>query len=90
MIIKWGRPEHSHCIQPYTWKQVLTKVNGIRTPHKTGGLGKRLEPDGYESWLCLLDHACGDPSFCWVYHETNKVFTPWGTNSELKLFKPSN
>jgi hypothetical protein len=63
MIIKWGRPEHSHCIQPYTWKQVLTKVNGIRTPHKTGGLGKRLGPDGYESWICLL-YQQANP--CWT------------------------
>jgi hypothetical protein len=32
-----------------------------------------------------MDHFCGDPVFCWVYHETNKVFTPWGPNSELLL-----
>lgn len=29
---------------------------------------------GYETWVCLLDtHPCGDPYYCWVYHETNKV-----------------
>lgn len=26
-----------------------------------------------------------DPWFCFVYHEQNKVFTPWGKNSQLKL-----
>ena len=29
---------------------------------------------GYQTWLCLLEnHPCGDPYYCWVYHETNKV-----------------
>ena len=32
-----------------------------------------------------MDHFCGDPVFCWVYHEVNKVFTPWGPNSEILL-----
>jgi hypothetical protein len=33
----------------------------------------------------LDDHPCSNPHYCWVYHETNKVFTPWGTNTELGL-----
>ena len=54
--------------------------------YKMGGLGKRLEPGGYQTWVCLLDdHPCGDPHYCWVYHETDKVFTAWGTNTELGL-----
>ena len=49
-------------------------------------VGKRLEPGGYQTWVCLLDdHPCGDPHYCWVYHETDKVFMPWGTNTELGL-----
>ena len=51
---------------------------------RTGGLGRHMQEDVYESWVCM-DHFCGDPVFCWVYHETEKVFTPWGTNSELLL-----
>jgi hypothetical protein len=43
-----------------------------------------LQENLYESWVCM-EHFCGDPVFCWVYHETNKVFTPWGPNSELLL-----
>ena len=55
-------------------------------PYKVGGLGKRLEPGGYETWVCLLDdHPCGDPHYCWVYHKTDKVFTAWGINTELGL-----
>ena len=53
---------------------------------RTGGLGRLMQENVYESWVCL-DHFCGDPVFCWVYHEIDKVFTSWGTNSEILLVK---
>ena len=82
----WGRPGHSHCVQPYTWHELVDGYKDKYIPYKMGGLGKRLEPGGYQTWVCLLDdHPCGDPHYCWVYHETDKVFTPWGTNTELGL-----
>ena len=82
----WGRPGHSHCVQPYTWHELVDGYKDKYIPYKMGGLGKRLEPGGYETWVCLLDdHPCGDPHYCWVYHETDKVFTAWGTNTELGL-----
>ena len=86
----WGRPGHSHCHQPYSWTELIEGYKDCLPDNKIkmGGLGTRLEPDrGYQTWLCLLDHPCGDPSYCWVYHERDQVFTPWGKNSELKLFK---
>ena len=47
-----------------------------------------MEDDGYETWQCLRDHYCATditgPWFCFVYHETNKVFTPWGHNSQAR------
>ena len=82
----WGRPGHSHCVQPYTWGELLKGYKDKYIPYKVGGLGKLLEPGGYQTWVCLLDdHPCGDPHYCWVYHETDKVFTAWGTNTELGL-----
>jgi len=82
----WGRPGHAHCVQPYTWDELVDGYKDKHIPYKLGGLGKRLEPGGYETWVCLLDdHPCGDPHYCWVFHETRKVFTPWGTNTELGL-----
>ena len=82
----WGRPGHSHCVQPYTWDELVDGYKDKYIPYKIGGLGKRLEPGGYQTWVCLLDdHPCGDPHYCWVYHETDKVFMPWGTNTELGL-----
>ena len=43
-----------------------------------------MEVGGYEVWLCLENHPCGDPYFCFVYHEGH-VFMPWAENSILKL-----
>ena len=80
------RYSHSHCVQPYTWHELVDGYKDKYIPYKMGGLGKRLEPGGYQTWVCLLDdHPCGDPHYCWVYHETDKVFMPWGTNTELGL-----
>ena len=82
----WGRPGHSHCVQPYAWDELVDGYKDKYILYKMGGLGKRLEPGGYQTWVCLLDdHPCGDPHYCWVYHETDKVFMPWGTNTELGL-----
>ena len=78
----WGRPLRA----TYTWDELVDGYKDRYIPYKIGGLGKRLEPGGYQTWVCLLDdHPCGDPHYCWVYHETDKVFMPWGTNTELGL-----
>jgi hypothetical protein len=93
----WGSAEYAHCEQPYSWPQLnemykrINRQNGSSTFFKMGGLGKLLEEDGYETWQCLRDHYCAvnpdDPWFCFVYHETNKTFSPWGENSRLKLVR---
>ncbi len=49
---------------------------------RTGGLGRHMQEDVHESWVCM-DHYWGDSVFCCVYNEIDQVFTPWGTNSEL-------
>ena len=82
--------------------RVLVNIALIRHHHRavetlTGGLGKLMEVDGYETWQCICDHSCAwesstDPQdswFCFLYHETNEVLTPRGPNSLLKLVAPS-
>jgi hypothetical protein len=87
----WGDAQHARCVQPYSWDELLHGYKGknISTSFKMGGLGKLVEQDGYETWLCFKDHFCAveptNPWFCFVYHETNQVFTPWGENNQLKL-----
>ena len=85
----WGKQEYADCGLPYTWGELLHKYKDDAEMFKGGGLGKLMELDGYETWQCIRDHHCAkfahDPWFCFVYHETKKVFTPWGHNSDLKL-----
>jgi hypothetical protein len=51
----WGRHGHGHCVQPYSWDELVDGYQGRHIPYKVGGLGKRLEPGGYQTWVCLLD-----------------------------------
>jgi len=83
----WGTPGYTHCDQPYSWRELVYGYKDNKVPVKSGGLGKFLDHGGYQTWVCINHHFCGDPYFCWVYHEMNKVFTPWGTNGELQLVK---
>ena len=89
----WGKQEYADCGLPYTWGELLHKYKDDAEMFKSGGLGKLMEWDGYETWQCIRDHHCAndplDPWFCFVYHETKKVFTPWGHNSDLKLVEPA-
>ena len=78
------RSAFAHCQQPFSWPQI-TRSN--ETMVRTGGLGELLEEGGYEVWVCVRDHECGDPWFCWVWHETDAEFRAWGLNSELKLIR---
>ena len=94
----WGSPEYDHCEQPFSWDDLISafksgkRHGGGQDAHevfdvkfKSGGLGHLSNEGGYQTWICIKDHFCGDPFFCWVYHETRKAFTPWGTARELRL-----
>ena len=87
----WGKQEYVHCVQPYTWRELVYGYKNSRVVYKVGGLGRLLEEGGYQTWQCFPDHYCAtddsDPWFCFVYHETEKVFTPWGENSRLELVR---
>ena len=86
----WNQLQYKSC-QPLfdSWADMRRRLDEGSLVIKTGGLGKLMEIHGYETWQCLLFHSCAtdprDPWFCFVYHETNKVFTPWGQNARLKL-----
>ena len=89
----WGKSEYDHCEQALSWQGLIEGDKTGTVTFKMGGLGVLMEEEGYETWQCIRDHYCAtdiaDPWFCFVYHETNKVFTPWGHNSQLKLVSPS-
>merc|ERR1712216_815818 len=82
----WGHSMYSHCEQPHPWEALADGISDkTGFSFLTGGLGKMTEIGSYEVWLCVEDHACGDPWFCLVYHEESKVFIPWAENSLLGL-----
>ncbi len=81
----WGNSSYSRCQLPFSWTELNKGYKEREILFRTGGLGRHMQENVYESWVCVRDHFCGDPVFCWVYHENDKVFTPWGPNSELLL-----
>ena len=84
-VPSWGHSKYSHCSQRFSWEQLVEGELRGTIAFATGGLGKMMEVGGYEVWLCLEHHPCGDPYFCFVYHEGQNVFTPWAENSILNL-----
>eukprot|EP00960_Hanusia_phi_P034221 750928-Hanusia_phi.AAC.2 len=86
-FLGWGSELYSHCQLMHTWDDIIQGANSQR--FKTGGLGK-LMVDKFESWVCEKNHSCAaadDPYFCFVYHEVNQTFLPWGPNKDLSLLK---
>ena len=85
-------PEYDHCKQELSWKELLRGNRTGEITFEMGGLGRRMKRGGYETWQCICNHYCAtdtaDPWFCFVYHETQQVFTPWGPNSKLKMVPP--
>jgi FtsZ-binding cell division protein ZapB len=80
----WGNSAYTRCQLSFSWTELNKGYKEREIAFRTGGLGRHMQEDVYETWVCM-DHFCGDPVFCWVYHEIEKIFTPWGTNSELLL-----
>jgi hypothetical protein len=86
----WGKPEYRHCHQPFNWTELIHGYKDERIKLKSGGLGQLIEDGAHEVWVCIRDHYCGDPWFCFVYHEGTREFTAWGPNSQLDLVKEKN
>ncbi|EKX47854.1 hypothetical protein GUITHDRAFT_137228 [Guillardia theta CCMP2712] len=88
----WGNITFVHCVQPYTWTELVQNYKTNSVFFKTGGLGE-LQREGIYTWQCFKDHYCAtgpeDPWFCFVYDEVTSKFIPWGPNSELQLVVPS-
>ena len=83
----WGRCEHAGCRLDHTWEDITDALVRGTMEAKIGGMGKLMNAT-YGVWLCAGPHWCapdhGD-HFCFVYHEAEHRFIPWGKNSELQL-----
>ena len=60
-----------------------------KVTYKTGDLGRVAYPDVFEAWVCIYGDPCAtdliDGYFCYVYHEKEDKFVPWGPNTVLRL-----
>jgi len=73
------------CSLHQTWQDMI-ESSEWETRFATGGLGKMMEEDHYEVWLCDSQHACalGD-MMCFTFNEQSMQFEPLGLNSHLKF-----
>ena len=87
----WNQLQYKSC-QPLfdSWADMRRRLDEGSLVIKTGGLGKLMVLEEYESWVCVRDDACalgGDDFFCYVFNEATSLFVPWDQNSKLKLFR---
>ena len=97
----WGQAAFAQCNQPFSWQELIQdmsedvyKTGGLGTLMEMDGyetwvcLHSSITRPRWNSLQCPNTGPAAevDPWFCWVYHETREVFTPWGPNSMVKLF----
>ena len=74
------------CRLDHTWSEIREELVRGTMEAKLGGLGKLMNAS-YGVWICV-NHWCAPSTgdyFCFVYHEIDHHFVPWGPNSELHL-----
>lgn len=77
-----------HCDFEKGWETLVNEYMQDETLWYTGGLGKLMQTDVIEVWMCYRDHRCSTEGnyMCWVYHEADEVWIPWSTNQKLELY----
>jgi len=88
-VLHFNEPRFQHCRTPYTWDDLLEGYKEHKITYKTGDLGRVAYPDIFEAWVCIYGDPCAtdliDGYFCYVYHEKEDKFVPWGPNTVLRL-----
>ncbi|KAJ1489765.1 hypothetical protein T484DRAFT_1779361 [Baffinella frigidus] len=82
---RWGQDSSvSACSLNATWDDVIRRA----WLPPAGGLGPLTEKPRFQVWLCEEGHPCANGTsafFCFVFDEEERVFVPWGPNSQLRL-----
>jgi len=89
-VLNFNEPQFHRCQTPFTWDDLFEGYRERTITYKHGSLGrKRAVPGTFESWMCVHGDPCAtdlvDGYFCYVYHEQEARFVPWGPNAVLKL-----
>ena len=86
-------PALRHCSLAATWDDIVQDQNPAEKVQRffTGGLGKRMIPRVFETWVCDIEDKCAprfpyalDP-MCYVFNEQTLKFRPVALNSRLKF-----
>ena len=81
-------PHVAHCVLGLTWVQ-LRKLgpDAFAASASTGGLGKLLVLDEFETWLCSTLSSCvgAGGAVCFTFSEAREVFVPWGYARDLNF-----
>ena len=99
----WGSPLYASCKLHFSLQQLRKRERaGLPPRYRTGGLGLKMQPDVFETWVCVDQHECSNSSiapmdgwFCWVIdyriglptERAPEQFVPLGHNGYLKLFR---
>lgn len=77
-----------HCKMDKDWETLVNEWQLDNEAWYTGGLGKLMQIDVIEVWMCYRNHPCSTSGnhMCWVYHEADHVWLPWATNNKLELY----
>eukprot|EP00286_Rhodomonas_abbreviata_P010215 CAMPEP_0181328488 /NCGR_PEP_ID=MMETSP1101-20121128/22749_1 /TAXON_ID=46948 /ORGANISM="Rhodomonas abbreviata, Strain Caron Lab Isolate" /LENGTH=1128 /DNA_ID=CAMNT_0023437393 /DNA_START=399 /DNA_END=3785 /DNA_ORIENTATION=- len=92
--MSWGTDPRftiAACNETRTWEDLGSLMDAGDVV--TGGLGLLMTVDAEEVWLCFKQHPCAAAAgltpqgMCYVYHEGEARFIPWGLPDELQLIQ---
>ena len=84
----FDEPRFKRCQTPWTWDNLYDGYKESTIDYYQGSLGMRSVPGIFESWACIRADPCAlGPTdyFCYVWHEVNGLFVPWGSNTVLGI-----
>eukprot|EP00961_Rhodomonas_salina_P100941 1358470-Rhodomonas_salina.1 len=90
-------PELLPCMLNATWSDIVGDT--AEEVYSQGGLGKLMERDVVENWVCAKDHPCStgtslgattnslNDEMCFFFAERYSTFLPWGRRSQVLSLK---
>ena len=90
-------PELLQCMLNAMWSDIVGDT--AEEVYSQGGLGKLMERDVVENWVCAKDHPCStgtslgattnslNDEMCFFFAERYSTFLPWGRRSQVLSLK---
>jgi len=84
----FNEPRFKRCQTPWTWDDLYDGYKESTIDYYQGSLGMRSVSGMFETYACIRADPCAlGPTdyFCYVYHEVEHRFVPWGPNTALQI-----